>query len=94
MGRDIARLVGLDRADEMPHQLLALQRRYLVQGLLQIVLAEVPLPLVSQTGHFIRCAGLAHRQQLHTVAGATGLLTKCIYLRINLRQWAFGVCHY
>ncbi len=58
-------LVALDAADEVPFDGLVFELLDLLQGLLQIALAEALLSRRHRLPYFLGAAGLAHREQLH-----------------------------
>ncbi len=65
VGGDVARLVRLDVADEMPGDVVLRERLDLGERILQVVFAEVALTGIERGRHHGRRLGLADRHQMH-----------------------------
>jgi len=74
--RHRARLVALQRADEMPLEAQRSQRLDLVDAFLHVVLAKGALAGRSGLAHRGRGPGLAHREQRHARRLAPGKLRR------------------
>src|SRR5690554_526639 len=71
----VAGLVGLQRADEMPDDVVEIgEFRLLLQGFLDVVLAELTLAEMPGLTHQRRRLGLADRQQAGVAGRASGLV--------------------